>query len=128
MVTLLAPTAVLSTNGAFKICSSRGGRCTSYYEKYDRSAFTARTSGSHGGPLDVLELVLDEGMHPHVACQEEHDDEGVHEAVVQTERVDVDQACAVLLLVAEWQYHLPFRSSGAHAKEVQVREVHIYVA
>lgn len=47
-------------------------------------------------------------MHPQVPGQEKHHDEGVDEAVVQAEGVDVDQACAVLLLVAERHNRLSF--------------------
>lgn len=71
-----------------------------------QQGFALPTSGRHCGPLDSLEFVLDEGVHPKVPNQKEHGDEGVNAAVVQAQSVFLDQARAELILVAEWQDHL----------------------
>lgn len=64
------------------------------------------TSGRDSSPLDCLELVRDEGVHPEVPGEKEHGDESVDAAIVQPEGVDIDEARAVLLFVAERQHSL----------------------
>lgn len=65
-----------------------------------------RTAGRYSVPLNGLEFVSDEGVHPEVAGEEQHYHEGIDDSVVHPQRLLLDDANAVLLLVAKGQNSL----------------------